>query len=274
MATLPSNAISSNNFNTNYMASISGSDETGSRVDIRASLPENFSLSISAEWEPLLNPANLPNGAGGAGQLGRAFNLLSNTQFMNQALTQMIWLSTTPVEFNMPFLFDAISDAQKEVLDPVKKLMKLILPTQDGVTLKVPGPGIGGVIDTLGQTLGGEGSVLERLGSAINSLGGGSNTILTLPQVSAEDSSRRYSLALQIGRNLKFDDIIVKSVNPQFESMFTRDGHPIAVQVDVTFTTSKMLVKGDIDRIFGGTTPGTPEAAQEENRRVEPTPAG
>ena len=107
-----------------------------------AYMPEQFNLGVSGDWEPLLANmiSNIP-GASSAMNFGR---LLGAVPY-DKMLTGQVWRSSEPLSFNLNLQFDAETNAEKDVTEPVQKLISWALPIRDsegGFLLKPPGPTI------------------------------------------------------------------------------------------------------------------------------------
>jgi hypothetical protein len=218
VATLPDIYTTDNygNFNSNYAIQLLGQDETETPLDIFASLPEHFSFHLSADWQPLLNNPSL------SGLLGGAFKEIGAAAAIGKqglgvadytaSSTMQVWNSTSPLDLSFPFVFNAITNSQTEVMDQIQSLCSLISPsTVDGGFIRVPGPII-------------------------------YNLVL--------HPERGYKVSLRIGNALFFPNVIVTGVSPMFDVMCDASGNFISAQVDVAMRTSQILTKDDIKGIF------------------------
>lgn len=202
-------------FNPHYQIYLSGKDELNEDIAICAALPEHFSFHVSADWQPLLNNpsltsilSNLIKDATVAGEISKkAFGVAD----YSAAATAQVWNSTSPLEFNIPFVFNAVNSATDEVMAPIKALMKLVSPslTAQGNFLLIPGP-----------------SVIDGI------------------------QNKGYKMQLRIGKSLIFENVIVTGVAPMFDTMVDSRGDFISAQCDVTIRTTKIITKEDIDNIF------------------------
>ena len=120
--------------NPNYVVTIKREG-----VEIKAGLPESFSFGVNANYEP-----RLPNSITDiAGQKFGAATIFLPVNKVLQEFSHQAWQSSSPVELNLPLLFDAKSDARVDVLEPIKKLMMMALPSKrsaDSLLLDPPGP--------------------------------------------------------------------------------------------------------------------------------------
>jgi hypothetical protein len=219
------------NIHPNYLVSISGKDELGNDIGgflpgtgphhgIIAVLPEEFAINTSSMWAPLLN-SMAQQIIGSA--LGGAFNTvgdvakLAGISLAGTALTQLVWESTTPIEFRLPLTFNAVYDSQTEVMLPIMQLLSMTLPSSVGgdsvntnvnnwLPLRAPGPNISG--------------------------------------------SSKYKVQITIGQAFTFSNIIIKSVNATFKTLTVQSGDFIAADVELEISTTRILTKSDLRGYF------------------------
>jgi len=94
-----------------------------SDIYLRASLPENFQIHASSEYGmPFEGTSLIPGFAHG---LAQSFGYAVTTQ----ASSIQIWQGTSPIEFDVPFIFLASSDADRDVMEPVRQLLRMVWPS-------------------------------------------------------------------------------------------------------------------------------------------------
>jgi hypothetical protein len=211
-------------FNTNYAMHLKGTDENGTRISIFAFMPEQFGLHIQADWHSLLNQASIGGNVSGASPgfggiissiAGIAKGSIGQTDII-PALTHQVWTSTSPLQFSIPFQFNAIANSRNDVMDNLETLFSLVSPSLNSLgTLKIPGP-----------------------------------TIVK----SKSKYASKYKMNFFVGTTYVFQDIIVTGVNEVIDVMFDKKGGILSAQVDVSISTSRILTKKDIKSIFGNTT--------------------
>lgn len=209
------------------------SDGSGAKVfPIIAALPENYNLSLSADWDsPFQNMSAtdvISKGvfgdskfkgmslqsiaSGGANLLGKAMGVSSHLK----AQSLKVWNGSSGVRFNFNMVFHAQTNAKTDIRDKHIALLKLVAPTETG-------PG--------GQILTQPGPVL------VDSLW--------------NEKSRKISL--QLGTYLFFDNVIIHSVGADMETLCDADGTPIAMTVALDIETFySSFSTQDIDRAFSG----------------------
>jgi hypothetical protein len=105
-------------------------------IMVTANLPQNFSLNLGSNWD---DPYNKPfideesTGLSGSGSGGGG-----GTTAM-QSLGGLSWQSGAHLEFNIPFVFRATTDASVDVVMVMRDLLMLVAPTLDGDRFIKPG---------------------------------------------------------------------------------------------------------------------------------------
>ncbi len=238
----------STGFNTNYLVYLHGHDEQNTPVSVMASIPEQFGIHIMSDWHSILNTMSAGEVASGAisglasrvvgAAGGIAKNLTGVTDVIPQ-FTHQVWSSTSPINFSVPFQFNAVESDIDEVMKPIRELVKLAAPSviASGYAkgfLRAPGP-----------------SLIRK-----KSLG-----------------KSPYSINLHVGNTFTFKDVIVTGVNFIGDSMFTINGNMISAQVDVNIMTSRIYTKSDIDKVFI-TMGGSSSSTQGNNAGYGPNTGG
>jgi len=239
---LPSPLI---NIHPNYLVSISGKDELGVPIGsyagatndhygIIAVLPEEFAISTSSSWAPLLNSITQQLlGSAFGGKLG-TFNTVAQMAgygIAGTGFTQLVWESTTPIEFRLPLIFNAVYNSQTEVMLPIMKLLSLTLPSTVGpndaaialdidrwLPLRAPGPNLTG--------------------------------------------SSKYQVNINIGQAFSFSNVLIKSVNATFKTLSVQSGDFISADVELEVSTTRILTKSDLFNYFNRSGTGRPTLGQ------------
>jgi len=107
-------------------------------ISVIADLPESFGFDIAAQYEASFAPGfnNMVSS-----NLGSALRI-GGLSLTNQAMTAQIWQGTTDVQFTIPLVFQAESDPVRDVIVPIRNLLKLTMPREEeeGGLLESPGP--------------------------------------------------------------------------------------------------------------------------------------
>ena len=131
----------SNYNNGNYKVQIQSHGNEGGIVT--AWLPEQFALRLQNKWEQYFaniidNKVNAIASHGSA-----AMSAFTNKSFFIKALTGHVWMGTEAIEFQLQLQFDANTDIDKDVFDPISKLIIWSSPSEDnGAILTAPGPNL------------------------------------------------------------------------------------------------------------------------------------
>lgn len=174
--------------NPNYMVHIKSSG-----FEVIADMPEETTTSLGSEWEAWF-PSN------GDGVVGNAIRTLAGTALRAQIMSTQTWTNSSPVEIPLELLFDAESNPQTEVYEPMRRLEMMALPSMSGNILYAPGPAPG----------------LSQL----------------------YDNTGSLEVELSIGRMLHIPSVVITSVQSTFSSRLTQDGKPIAGRSSINFRTS------------------------------------
>ena len=203
-------------------------DPTNSNyLDIVGFLPETLSFNLTASWNNMLKNMLTGDIGDGGSLVGKAAGLIQKfgrLTGMKTAFSQIsswpTWEGTEPIEFSIPFRFDAIRNTMSDVVVPWKNLQKLLCPVRDtsaSMIFKAPGPQI-------------------SLDEATKSL--------------RFDDDR--VLSLRIGNFIYIKGVIVTAISNTLYSKFDIDGNPIQAQADVTLRTIFSPTTTDIENWFSG----------------------
>jgi hypothetical protein len=123
--------------NKNYRVWLS----KGSSI-VSTPMAENFSTSLDITWNPIL--------AGGMQEAmsamvgGNVTEWVNKTaaaggfNFQNKQLSAQLWQGSSYISYNIPFVFKVEKDPQRELVEPIKEIMKMALPREFGPILKAP----------------------------------------------------------------------------------------------------------------------------------------
>lgn len=198
--------------NSNYVMRIS--QVGGGKV--KAYVPETFQLTVTSSFSQ-------PFGQGLMGtKLGDATQMLGIGALTNQAMTAQTWSGTAPIDMSLEIEFIAENDPASEVMQPIIELLKMTMPSKgaSGFLLDPPGPSYKSIVswEAFEGTKGGGGA--------------------------------KGQITATIGNFLKFDNVVIESVNTTFHSMMHRSGIPLRATCAVQFKTFFIQLKDDIRRIF------------------------
>lgn len=195
-------------------------------LDIVGYLPETLSFNLTASWTSMLKDMltgdigeKIGGMKGAAVSMAQQFGRLTG---MRTAFSQIsswpTWEGTEPLEFAIPFRFDAIRNTQADVVRPWITLQKLLCPVRDdaiSMIFKAPGP-----------------------------------------QISLDESTKKLHfdedriLSLKIGNFIYIKGVIVTAISNTLYSKFDKNGNPIQAQADVTLRTIFSPTTDDIENWF------------------------
>jgi hypothetical protein len=242
------------------------------RLTVDAWLPETLAVDIAADYDAPY----------AQGLSAMAPNLGSLAKFMGmnlttQAMTAQIWQGGAFINFTIPFIFQAETSAETEVMRPIRDLMKLTMPKDEtpggGGILSAPGPhidikklvsnlsavGIEGVSDLFqgvtGLAMNASNMIdtfkklAQHPGDTYTNLLGGLNNV-SQRLSSALVSSVVNNITLQLGQFLYFPSVVITDVVPTFNTVLNRDGKPTRAEVNVNFRTFFVPTDKDIQYMF------------------------
>jgi hypothetical protein len=122
-------------------------------------------------------------------------------------------MSSAPIELSLTLLFDAFDNATEDVGEPIARLMSLVQPYRGT------------------HEDGSEHTLLSAPG----------------PSLYKPDIGR---VSIRIGKFLYFNSVVLRGVQPTWDSKFDSVGVPIAAACDVTFATINMPSREDVMKFF------------------------
>lgn len=199
-------------------------------ITIDTPLPENFTLSLSSQYDrpfakPLSELAGEALGGNGpsiAGQLENVTRASTGMTSIAKYLSAAVWSGGSTLTLDIPFVIHAYEDAKAEVSDKMKKLLQLVAPGEALGFLRAPGPYQANVSALLA------GDVQNA-----TTLGGDDVT-------------------LSIGRFFVFNPCIITNVVCTFDTQFEAQGQPLSATINVTFEAYYTTTKEDLDKFFIG----------------------
>lgn len=196
---------------------VSGDDSIngGQPFSVSTSVDESFSMTMSSQWNaPYANVLQETMAAFKGGGLALKGLEAAGLAARTRATSAQVWQSSEPIGFSIPFTFIAVRNADTEIKERCRNLLKLAAPSEIGafgmnMGLRAPGPTI------INQVMGG----------------------------------RRISL--HIGTFLALYNCIVPRVDIQFDSIMGESGTPhkakVTIDVQSYFTC---FTTADLDALF------------------------
>lgn len=231
-----------------------------SKIDIRLYLEQALSFGVTAQYSQPF--ASALDGGGAISGLMRTLGVMPLTQF----LTTEIWYGSSSIEFSLDFVIYAEENARSDVVDPIKQLMALVIPSVTKLGfLQTPGPYLGKKTNVSSTT------ALNAAGDAIGSLasataGAAMSTVTNgfasgvkkeLAGIKKSQATIREAfgtnnkISLVIGTFAFFSEVVITGVEVSPRVLWDSEGKPTYSQVRVGFKTYRTPVVSDIDKIFG-----------------------
>lgn len=193
-------------------------------------LQENIHMTVSSNWA---SPLPIVSDAG----------IQALVQYVTQGgysatfatCSRRVWVGSEPVGISLPLLLIADDLDVDDIVDKVRFIQSLTLPA--GKTLlRPPGPYIGEEFAFFGAKLGKKG-MGERV-------------------------------SISVGKFLRFDNVVVKSVSVDFENRMSQEGKPTFAKVVLNFETYEMLTRDKLrDEVYKtGITPSEYKMIAAEKR--------
>lgn len=247
----------------NYKAIVACSEQN---IYVDAWLPEQVQTDVSANYEAPF--------AQGIGSINEKFGSLAQFIGMNlttQAMTAQIWQGGSFINFSLPFIFQAETSAEVDVMRPIKQLMRLAMPKDPsgGGILEAPGPHI----DIRKLAANGGDQAASAVQSALDYTSSPSKMMDTAKQLkndplgsfaifkdAANNVAQKASTALvnsvvnnislSLGTFMYFPSVVVTDVSPTFDVILSPDGKPLRASVNVGFRTFYIPTENDIELMF------------------------
>lgn len=196
--------------------------------DVYAWLPDSIQFLVRSNWAPIV---------GNVGGSLMNFALIKGSEFFgagpitftSKRLSAQEWEGSEPLDLQLPLHFFATQDAGLEVIEPIRKLMKMALPRKrrqdsDDTFLVPPGP-------------------VPRVF--------GSNS-----EADRDPNSDRINV--YIGNYCRITDMFISVIQQiEFLGKLSTDGIPMEAKCNVVFRTLFSPIADDVDGYFNAPTLGT-----------------
>lgn len=243
---------------------------TDQQIVVDAWLPDTVGVDIASNYD-----APYASGIGAVNDKLGALAQFIGLNLTTQALTAQIWQGGSFINFQLPFIFQAETSAELDVMTPIKDLMRLTMPKDPsgGGILEAPGPHIdikrlaanGGsaASDALRSTSNFLSDVpkLKDVSSEIfnDPLGSGARAKDAANNVSRKASSAIVNsvvnnISLYLGQFMYFPAVVVTDVSPIFDVLLSPDGKPMRATANVGFRTFYIPTENDIELMFSNMT--------------------
>jgi hypothetical protein len=268
--------VSKSQKDLNYKAFIVAQDQG---VLVEAWMPETIGMDVNATYEaPFQQGLGAMAGLEGLSSMARFLGMSMTIQ----AVTAQVWQGGAFIEFTIPFIFQAETNAAQDVMLPIQRLLSLTMPKdpQGGGLLEAPGPRIditkkvnGQDVDAVGvlkSSLGAVGTVVSEVGSTLASLVDPSKTVVSSAISGIGNSVKGLNepakalstalvnrvvnnISLYLGKFLYLPSVVITDVSPTYDVVISNDGNPMRAMVNVGFRTFYLPTSNDIEIMFPGT---------------------
>lgn len=210
-------------------------------ISISGYTPEDFAINIMANWEePLGSLSDIGGSAadflgGPAGAVVQGGLKLSGRN-ANVAGSAKVWQGGSTLMFELPMKISAYDDTTKEIMTPLKRILKLCTPfLSGGGSLVAPGP----------NPL----EFAKILASAGSISGSASNW-----ETALQKALNQTAFYLEIGTFFKMFPCVITNVSANFNGMFEEGtGFPTSIDLNMAVESYLTPTSYDIDNwILGG----------------------
>jgi len=204
-----------------YLVIIQGERTEGAVKEvwkIYSSLQEDFAFHVKSDWEGF-DPFKL-------GKAGEQLARLAGGTLKSTFSSRRYWSGTSALDLTLKLQFQAYDDPYKCVVEPTLRLLQLAAPAvnEDFFHMLVPpGPNPFKTESVFG---------------------------IQLPAKVVEHLNRGDNISISIGRQWLFESVIVSDVRVSYPTKYTRVGHPVTANVDLSFQTYEVITKEALDKAF------------------------
>lgn len=206
-------------------------------------LQDRTRLTVQSSWKEFI-----PWGSDAFTGAAEFIAQIGGKSLQNVALSRRMWKGTSPIKMKIELRFEAITNAQTEVVEPCKALLKLASP------MRVGSADFAGVRDALkGIALGGlAGANVSKLIGSINLNENKDGWFLAPPgpYPFIKNSPMGDNIQINIGEYLIFTPVIISQATVDLDSRIDSRGYPIGANATVDFETYQVMGKQDIDASF------------------------
>ena len=250
-----------------YLVEIKGTLNNKKPISVVAAIPEQIGIQIDNEWEawagggtfPTFGNFQIPGVSKALGAYG-SFARLRGQSTYSQAFSLQTWHGTSPLEIQLPLLFDARNDPYTDVVTPISDLIRLASPYRVGledVTKSVESAveyfDDEELSEQLSQGVSRGENFIDNVGRAlgVDNVPEIFRTILHAPGPTIFDAAlgrQSTQIELHIGRLIHLHSVIINSISVNIPTRYTRNGYPIQADVDVSLRTHWTLSREDYER--------------------------
>jgi hypothetical protein len=219
---------------------------TSSRYgSVLAWLPDDVRISVVSSWGPIVS--NVENAL--ANYVGA---LTTGAAFFSKKLTAQEWRGVEPLVLQLPLHFFATKDASLEVIEPIKRLLKMSLPkpiegNSNFFNLAPPGPvpDFPLTVDQANTAIGAVNTAIDFLN--LGDITGKVPTVTSIGPRYPEDTINVY-----IGNFFTLKRVFIAQISAvEFKAKLSKDGLPMEGLVNIIFKTTLAPTSDDINDYLG-----------------------
>lgn len=218
-------------------------------------LQEDIQMRVESRWDAFIPTALLAKG-------NMLYQLISEKigtaggpkSLVTKAASRRLWMGTTPITFSLKLKFEAINDAEKDVVGPCRILQSLALPSEPTTTADSAADvakiyeekGVGGLLNAL--------PLLTPPGPSPFSWEGVLNSRKPINELNIssiiEGTKGGDRIMLQLGKFLRFDDVIVREVSTAYHIKMDAAGNPVSSDINIIFETYEIPTVQSLERAY------------------------
>jgi len=214
-------------------------------VTVVGILQEDILTKVESKWEPLVPYSLLAKGNTAVQVLTK-----SRKSLITKSTSRRMWQGSSPMVLNLKLRFEAIEDPFTDVVEPVRILQSMALPSDSSESFDRSQPSqkltsLSGLISAGKAYLGGV-PVLGPPGPTPFTTEGLLN--LKGPTGDFSESTKTIEglkggdlIMVELGRLLTFYNVIVSSVTGSHAIKFDQYGDAVSAEVNVVFETYEMM---------------------------------
>jgi len=233
------------------------------RCSIVSPMQEPIRMEVESRWDPFI-PSSILN----EGNIIAQAMTRGKTSLITRASSRRIWQGSSPIRLNLKMKFQAINNAVREVVEPVRLLQAIALPSEPKNNGK--GADVGHLLDAAKDLfsfdISGAAANANKFLSTVPLVSPPGPTpftvdgILDLGEASTNQRTKENEIReglqggdviiIEIGRFLTFYNVIVSRVSEEIPVMMTREGDPVSAVVDIQFETYEMITTEELARMY------------------------
>jgi hypothetical protein len=224
-------------------------------VSVVGLLQEDITMRVESRWDSFIPTTMLAKG----NMLLQLVSEMKGTaggpkSLVTKAASRRLWVGSTPMTLSLKLKFEAINDSFKDVVEPCRILQSLALPSEPGrrdvtpaeVSSAYDQKGITGVIGLL--------PTLTPPGPSPFSWEGILTSRKPIDELNItsiiEGSKGGDRIMLQLGKFLRFDDVIVREVSTTYHARMDMFGDPISADIAVVFETYEIPTVQSLEKAY------------------------